>query len=57
MILVKENILKWQQDIIRHAQQNKAKTDVMDLVNETTCLWIRDYCPVVLKHGMSQNEP
>ena len=46
--IAKENILKWQQHIIRHVQQNKAKVDVLDLVNERTFLWIRDYCQKVL---------
>ena len=46
--IAKENILKWQQHIIRHVQQNKAKVDVLDLVNERTCLWTRDYCQKVL---------
>ena len=46
--IAKGNILKWQHHIIRHVQQNKAKVDVLDLVNESTCLWIRDYCQKVL---------
>ena len=46
--ITKENILKWQQHIICDVQQNKAKVDALDLVNERTCLWIRDYCQKVL---------
>ena len=46
--IAKENILKWQQHIIRHVQQNKAKVDVLDLVNERTCLWIQVFCQKVL---------
>lgn len=46
--IAKENILKWQHHIIRHVQQNKAKVNVLDLINEGTCLWIRDYCQKVL---------
>ena len=44
----KNNILKWTFYIIRHVQQNKAKTNVFDLLIETTGLWIRDYCQKVL---------
>ena len=32
----KNNILKWTFHIIRHVQQNKAKTNVFDLLSETT---------------------
>ena len=46
--IAKENIFKWQQHIIRHVQQNKAKVDAMDLINKCTGLWIRDYCQKVL---------
>ena len=46
--IAKENILKWQQHIIHHVQQNKAKLDALDLVNERTCLSIQDYCQKVL---------
>ena len=38
----KNNILKWTFHIICHVQQNKAKTNVSDLLSETTGLWIRD---------------
>ena len=44
----KNNILKWTFHIICHVQQNKAKTNVFDLLSETTGLWIRDYCQKVL---------
>ena len=46
--ITKENILKWQQHIIHHVLQNKAKVDVLDLVNERTCLWIQVFCQKVL---------
>ena len=32
--IAKENIFKWQQHIIRHVQQNKAKVNAMDLINK-----------------------
>ena len=44
----KNNILKWTFHIICHAQQNNAKANVLDLLNETTGLWIRDYYQEVL---------
>ena len=44
----KNNILKWTFHIICHFLQNKAKTNVFDLLSETTGLWIRDYCQKVL---------
>ena len=44
----KNNILKRTFHIIRHVQQNKAKTNVFDLLSETTGLWIKDYCQKVL---------
>ena len=44
----KNNILKLTVHIIHHAQQNKVKTNVFDLLSETTGLWIRDYCQKVL---------
>ena len=31
--IAKENIFKWHQYIIRHVQQNKAKVNVMGLIN------------------------
>ena len=46
--IAKENIFKWQQHIIRHVQQNKAKVKAMDLINKCTGLWIRDYYQKVL---------
>ena len=44
----KNNILKWTFHTIYHAQQNNAKANVFDLLNETTGLWIRDYYQKVL---------
>ena len=44
----KENIMRWTQHIIRHVQQNKAKIDAIELLSDTTGLWIRDYCQKVL---------
>ena len=46
--IAKENIFKWQQHIIRHVQQNKAKVNAMGLINKCTRLWITDYCQKVL---------
>ena len=46
--IAKENIFKWQQHIIRHVQQNKAKVNAMDLINKCTGLRIRDYYQKVL---------
>ena len=44
----KNDNLKWTFPIIRYVQQNKAKTNVFDVLNETPGLWIRDYCQKVL---------
>ena len=46
--IAKKNIFKWQQHIIRHVQQNKAKVNAMDLINKCTGSWIRYYCQKVL---------
>ena len=51
----KNDILKWTFHIVCHVQQNKAKTNVFDLLNETTGLWIRHYCQKVLPMEESQS--
>ena len=38
----KNNILKWTFHINHHVQQNKAKTNISDVLSETTGLWIRN---------------
>ena len=45
---VKDAIIKWMQHIVRHSHQNKTKTDALDMLSESTALWIRDYCQNVL---------
>ena len=44
----KNNILKWTFHVTCHLQPNKTKSNVFDLLSETTGPWITDYCQKVL---------
>lgn len=41
-------IMSWQHHIIRGAQQDKAKTDVLRNLGATQAFWIRDWAQKVL---------
>ncbi|KAG8180402.1 hypothetical protein JTE90_025452 [Oedothorax gibbosus] len=57
-IMATENIFDWLKHNIRYVQQNKAKIDVLAKLNDTTCVWIRDWAQKVLpiKYRESQKE-
>ena len=46
--IAKENIFKWMQHLKCHTQQNIGKHDVMEKLDDHSCLWFRDYCQKIL---------
>ena len=45
--IAKENIFKWVQHLIRHTQQNKAKHDVMEKLDDHSGLLPKDFANAI----------